>query len=165
MKTIFLLMIFFTLNAESIQIAELRKVYSNDMQKFSIGMTSFICQPYGIVPLEEVLANQALTPTCKQEIEKYYLENPTKKYFIEMALYLRQNYHITFNQRRCIVYAFGQKTLSEALLEQGLAIIQTNFNDDEFRYLYTKAQERAKRRNAGIWSDEKLQACITGIYK
>ncbi|WP_345994071.1 thermonuclease family protein [Sulfurimonas sp. HSL-1716] len=158
-------MIFFTLNAQSIQIAELRSVYSNDMQKFSIKMNSFICEPYGVVTLEEILADKNTIPICKKRIEEYFSKNPVQKYFIQMNLHLRQNYHIEFKDKRCLVYAFGQKTISEALLEQGLAIKKPSLKDDEFGYLFLRAQTRAKNRNSGIWSDKTLQSCVKSFYK
>lgn len=165
MKTIILFIFFYTLYAQPIHIAQLRAVDSNGMQKFTIGMNSFICEPYGTVTLEEILANNALIPVCKQKIENYLLVNPLKKYFIQMHLHLRQNYHVEFKDKRCIVYAYGQKTISEALLEEGLAVMKPNFNDDEFRYLFKKAQERAKNRKIGVWSDTTLQMCVSGLYK
>ncbi|MBU0631884.1 hypothetical protein KKA17_04495 [bacterium] len=165
MKTIYIFIFFYALNIQAIDIAELKKVYSNDMQEFSIGMNSFTCKPYGVVTLEQALANKDLMPACKQRIENYLSANPLKKYFIQMGLHVRQNYHIEFKNTKCAVYAYGEKTLSEALLEQGLAIKEANFNDDEFRYLFVKAQNRAKNSHAGVWSDADLQSCILGAYQ
>lgn len=165
MKTIYIFIFFYALNLHAIDIAELKKVYSNDMQEFSIGMNSFTCKPYGVITLEQALANKDLLLTCKQRIENYLDVHPLKKYFIQMGLHVRQNYHIEFKSTKCAVYAYGEKTLSEALLEQGLAIQEPNFKDDEFRYLFIKAQNRAKNRHVGVWSDVDLQTCIIGEYK
>ena len=106
-----------------------------------------------------------MTPTCKQRIKEYFSANPKQRYFAESALHVRQNYHIEFKDSKCLLYAFGQKTLSEAMLERGLAVKQSNFEDDEFKYLFTKAQYSARIKNMGIWSDVNLQSCVLGIYK
>ncbi len=165
MKTILIFIFTYAIYAEPIQIAQLQKIYSNDLQQFSIGMYSFSCQPYGVITLEEILANKDLLSTCKQKIENYLTQNPVQENFIQMSLHLRQGYHVEFKESRCIVYAYGQKTISEALLERGLAVNKHNFKDDEFRYLYQSAQTRAKNKKIGIWSDMNLQTCVTSIYK
>ena len=165
MKTIFLITFFCYIYADSIQLAELREVSSNDTQRFSIGMSRFICQPYGVVTVEAMLQNKNMTPVCKQKIENYFLINPKQKYFAELSLHVRQNYHIEFKDSKCLVYAFGEKTLSEALIEKGVAIKKQNFNDDEFKFLFEKAQQKAKKSHQGIWSDIALQTCILGVYK
>ncbi|MDY0121450.1 MAG: hypothetical protein RBR54_05860 [Sulfurimonas sp.] len=138
----------------------LRAVQSNAFQKFSFSNTHFGCRAYGIVSLEELYHNTNTNDVCRSKIQRFYLKNPHSQYFSATLLDVKQLYHVEFRERRCIVYAQGQMTLSELLLQNGLALLKPEFQDKEFRYLYNRAQKNAKLNEKGIWADETLSECI-----
>jgi len=138
----------------------LRAVQSNAFQKFSFGNTHFGCNAYGIVSLEELYHDANTSDVCKSKIQRFYLKNPHLQYFSATLLDLKQLYHLEFRERKCIMYAQGQMTLSELLLKNGLALVKPVFQDKEFRYLYKKAQKNAQVNEKGIWGDETLSECI-----
>ena len=160
MKMLLILFLAVNIFGDTLHIAELKSVNSNDIQKFRIGMYGFICQPYGVVTLEEVLAQNDITPVCRQKIQTYFIKYPLQKYFVQMHTNVRQSYHVEFKKSRCIVYAQGKKTLSEELLERGLGVMKNNFTDDEFRYLFLTAQKRAQVAKMGVWGEDALLPCI-----
>ena len=146
-------------------IALLISVPSNDTQTLKINQSLFICKPYGIVSIEELYNNTATNETCKRVIEKFYRKNPLLQYYTSERLDKQQLYHIELKENRCILYAQGQKTLSELLLRQGLAFMRPFFEDSEFYHLFIKAQRNAKNENLGIWSDQGIIECMAEVYK
>ena len=74
-------------------------------------------------------------------------------------------YHIEFKNQECILYALGEKTLSELLLENGLAVCKPIFRDEEFKYLFYKAQLKAKTNKYGMWKENFINDCIAELYK
>ena len=93
-------------------------------------------------------------------------KNPKLKYFSQNLFNTRQNYHIEFKEQKCLIYLKGEKTLSELLLEEGLAINRSNFADDEFKHIFINAQNRAKSLEKGIYKNSNLKkSCIVELYK
>ena len=72
-------------------------------------------------------------------------------------------YHIEFKDKKCVVYAKGQMSLSEILLKEGLAVNEPRFKDEEFKYLFDKAQIRAKTLKKGLWSENLLKDCVSEL--
>jgi hypothetical protein len=146
-------------------MAILNNVISNETQKFSIGNYSFICEPYGILTLEKLYSHSKINSTCQDKIKNFYKKHPNLRYFSDSILHIRQMYHVEFKTTECVVYARGQKTLSEILLEEGLALREELFNDEEFNYLFLKAQKRAKFNKKGVWEEDILSECINLLYE
>ena len=74
-------------------------------------------------------------------------------------------YHIEFRESKCLIYAQGQKTLSEFLLEKGLAMNKPAFKDEEFRYSFEKAQANAKFLKLGMWNEPVEKECAKELSK
>lgn len=160
--SVFFLQLFMFLNCEAMEptLGMLRAVQSNAVQKFSFVNTHFTCKAYGIISLEELYHNKETNDVCKSKIKRFYQKNPHLQYYSATLLDVKQLYHLKFRERKCIVYAQGEMTLSEILIKNGLALVKPMFMDKEFRYLYKKAQKNAKLNKKGIWGDETLSECI-----
>ena len=165
MKILFFIFFVTILFADGLQYAQLQSVSSNTIQNFSIKMSHFALPPYGVITLEQMMADNKIALPCKQRIQSYFVAHPEQKEYALTHLHVRQIYAIELKKSKVILYAFGQKTFSEALLAEGLAVKEPNFEDDEFRYLFLKAQEGAKKNLLGLWSDEVMQTCVIGAYK
>ncbi len=146
-------------------LATLEKIVSNDRQKFSIKNYNFYCKPYGIVTLDELYSNATLDSTCKKSIESFYIKNPELKYYSSNFLKIKQMYHLEFKDDRCILFMQGQKSLSEFLLENGIALQKPFFKDKEYSFLFKKAQQRARILRRGMWSENILRECVVELYK
>jgi len=74
-------------------------------------------------------------------------------------------YHVEFKEKGCVIYVQGKKTLSEVLLEEGLAVSQPSFQDEEYNYSFLKLQQRAKSNKKGLWGEDILKSCVDSLYK
>ena len=146
-------------------LAKLVNIDSNNVQKYSIGNYTFYCRPYGVLTLDKLYDVSGLKSKCKEKIKVYYSQHPQDYYFAQNLFKRGQWYHIEFKKNTCVVYAQGQYTYSELLLEKGLAVRKPSFTDREFKASFYKAQNIAKDTNKGIWKDDITQNCIAEIYK
>jgi hypothetical protein len=155
----------FSLYAKEPTTAILDNVVSNEVQQFHIGSYGFRCVPYGVLSLEKLYTNSKLTSVCQKSIYNFYKKYPNLKYYSQKILKTQQMYHIEFKNQECILYALGEKTLSELLLENGLAVRKPIFRDEEFKYLFYKAQLKAKTNKYGMWKENIINDCIVELYK
>lgn len=146
-------------------IAILESVISNSEQKFRLGKAHFICEAYGIITPQKLSKTEELSESCKKSLESFYLKNPYKKHFSLLHLYEMQSYRVEFKEQKCLLYARGKSTLSEILLREGLALLELNFADKEYKNLYTYAQKNAQIKKRGIWGDNLRRDCLAEIYK
>lgn len=164
-----ILIIFFLLiqlNAKENIIAELISIPSNSLQIFKIKSQHLQCSSYGVLTLGEILLYKKINLVCKKKINTYFLHHQKMLSFTHRKLNIRAFYTLVLKKNhKCILYAKGQKSLSELLLENGLAIIRTNFYNDEFKYEFLEAQNYAKYHKLGIWSNNTLTICALGLYK
>ena len=87
------------------------------------------------------------------------------KYYTRSKLNLMQLYRIKFKDDRCLISVSGEKSLSEFLLEEGLAVRKPLLKDDEYEYYFFKSQLNAKMLRKGIWKENITRECISNIYK
>jgi hypothetical protein len=153
------------LNAKEPFLAILVDVTTNSTQRFTYGNYSFNCVPYGIITLEQLYQKSAPDSVCKKSVAKFYRTHPDLEYFTQELMKVQQRYHIEFKKQECIIYAMGQKTLSEVLLENGLALNRPRLKDEEFEFLYTKAQNRAMLAKKGLWGEHIKKDCVSELNK
>ncbi|WP_373070126.1 hypothetical protein [Sulfurimonas sp.] len=146
-------------------LAILRSVDTNEYQKFSIGMYEFICRPYGVVTLEELFQRAEANSLCQTSINEFYLKNHMQRYFAQNLLKNRQTYHIEFKENRCILYAKGRLSMSELLIQNGLAFKKPNFKDKEFEHSFTQSQEYAQRLEIGLFKEKIEKKCVSELSK
>jgi len=161
---IFLLFISIVLNAKEPTMVILKNVYSNDIQQFTYKNYTFTCRPYGIVSLEEIYKNPDISNICKKKVEEFYIKNPMLKHFSAGILKIFQMYHIDVKDKKCIIYAKGMKTLSELLIEKGLAVKYPYLKDEIFKYKFDTAQKGALYHKRGLFKDPVLKNCMI-FYK
>lgn len=152
-----------TLKAKEPFLAMHLKTYSNDMQRFSANNYSFECTPYGISTLERLYNNSKENSPCQKSIEKFYKKNPLLKYYADKLFKYKQIYHIEVKNTECLIYAKGQMNFSELLLGEGLALMQLNFNDEEFKAYFSSLQAKARREKKGLWGENIFNDCISEL--
>jgi len=154
-----------SLNAKEPVMAILKNVYTNDEQQFTYMNYSFLCQPYGIVSLEDIYRNPKVSVVCKKKIIKFYIKNPNLKYFSARLMDISQMYHIEVKENlRCLIFANGMRTLSEELIRNGLAIKKPYLKDEIYGYKFDIAQKRASFYKLGLHKDSVLKNCMI-FYK
>ncbi len=161
----FILLFFSSLYAKEPLIARLQHIYSNSTLKFQVEQTEFICKTYGVVSLDELLERASLDSNCKKAIEIFYKRNENLRYFASHYLFEHQMYHISLKkQNQCLVFAQGERTYSEMILENGLGFVENNFSDKEWKYAFKKAQKNAKIAKKGVWDTTLFSKCIKEYY-
>ncbi len=153
------------LGASEPRLAILNSVVSNELQLFQIRRNSYACKPYGVITLDKLRLNSAQGSLCKKSVERFYVQNPDAQYFSLNLLKVKQTYHLEFRDDRCVLFAKGEKSLSELLLENGLALLRPNFQDEIYAFLYKKAQNRARVLRRGLWGENIKKECIAELYE
>ena len=156
---------FLYLEAKEPNLAILKNIDSNDFQRFSIKNSSFTCEPYGVLTLEEIYKKSKKDSVCRKNIEKFYLQNRDLLYYSESFLKVGQTYHIEFKSSKCIVYAQGQTTLSQLLLRKGLGVKKLRFKDEEFDALFSDSENSAKATKKGLWRSDIRRSCTAAIQR
>jgi len=146
-------------------LAILHSIDSNEIQEFNIGNYNFYCQPYGVVAVESLHRRSSSNSRCQKSINEFYKKKTNLKYFTNNILYLKQRYHISFKDAKCILYAKGDVSLSELLLKQGLAVLKPLFKDEEFIYRFKISQQQARINKNGIWGTNIRKECISELLK
>lgn len=143
----------------------LNRVISNEVQNYSIGNFNFNCKPYGVITVDELYVNTTSDSKCKKSVLEFYKKNPNARYFSLNLLKIKQMYHLEVREKECLVFAQGEKSLSEILLENGLAFQKPHFKDKEYKFIFYQAQQRAKYTKKGLWSENIMVNCISEINK
>ena len=68
------------------------------------------------------------------------------------------------DNNRCIINVSGEKTLSEFLLEEGLAVKKPLFKDKEYSYYFYRSEQKAKENLKGVWKEKIIKDCVSYIY-
>lgn len=153
-----------TLISKEPTLAILTDIKSNDSQQFKIGNYKFDCMPYGVLGIDELYNESSFNSECKKSINRFYEKRADLKYYTNSKLKVMQFYNIEFKNARCIIYVSGEKSLSESLLEEGLAILKPSFKDEEFGYYFNKSQKKAKAQKKGVWAENIMRECVSNIY-
>ena len=159
------LFILTTLDAAEPRLATLNSVTSNELQIFQIRQNTYSCRPYGVVTLNKLHQNSNSDSMCKKSIEQFYIQNPDSQYLALNLLKIKQMYHLEFRENRCILFAKGEKSLSEILLERGVALLRPDFKDEVYGVLYKRAQDKAKFLKRGLWGENITKECIVELYE
>ncbi len=146
-------------------MALLINIESNDLQEFKVGNYSFQCKPYGVLGLDELYKESSFNSICKESIKKFYKKRKDLQYYTMSKLHVMQMYSIEFRGDRCIINAVGGKSLSELLLQEGLAVRQPFVKDEEYEYYFDKYQNEAKLAKKGVWKENITRECVANIYK
>ncbi len=140
-------------------------VYANDSYLFRFKEARYFCRPYGVWTIDKVIRNNHITSVCKKALDEFVLHNPKLHYYAWYTMHREEGYRVEFRNNECIIYLGSKETFSEALLKAGIAIEQSRLRDEEFRYRFYQAVQAAKMSKRGIWSDTKLQRCMSEFFK
>ena len=72
---------------------------------------------------------------------------------------------MVFIDGKCIISTAGEKSLSEFLLDEGLAVKVPDLLDKEYESYFKKSQQEAKVTKKGIWKGNIPKECISDIQK
>ncbi|WP_415251467.1 thermonuclease family protein [Sulfurimonas sp.] len=165
--SIFIFLIFFlnSLGAKEPFLATLVKIHSNDTQVFRYGNTEFICKVHGVIAIDEIYENADEASACTKSIELFYKKQRALYYYANSKLKVYQSYSLIVKKNnRCLINIAGEKTLSEFLIEEGLAVKKPQFNDKEYSYYFNRSEQKAKLSLRGIWSENMMKDCAAYIY-
>jgi endonuclease YncB( thermonuclease family) len=97
-----------------------------------------------------------------QSLMTFRQENPDEQYFAVSLLKIEQQYGVESIQGQCLLHLSNEGSYSEALLEQGYALIRPEgIKDDKvLQQRFNKALLRAQKKKAGIWSDTDARNCF-----
>jgi hypothetical protein len=166
-KLLFIILLgyFSSIDAKEPTLAILQNISSTSVQKFTIANYSFYCDAYAVIAVDKLAKSPSVNSTCKKSLNGFYKRKPQSQYYAQEILKVLQMYHLDFKEGKCLVFAQGEVTLSELLLKEGLAVLEPNFQDDEYKALFRNAQSSAKMNKRGLWSESIIRDCIAEIYK
>ncbi|MDF1874546.1 thermonuclease family protein [Sulfurimonas sp. SAG-AH-194-I05] len=165
-KILFLLLLSLnTAHTVEPQMAILYNIITNDMQEYKIGNTKFVCSPYGVMSIDEMYRISKPDSTCAKSIIKFYEKRRDLQYYIYSKIRVQQQYPIVYKNGRCIVNIEGERSLSEILLAEGLALRQPLFKDKEYFSYFYNAQNKARTEKKGLWGENINRDCVASIYR
>ena len=161
---IFLFIFTQTLIAKEPVLATLVTIVSNDVLEFVYENKKFSCLAYGVITVDDIYAKADKDSQCKKSIEKFYNKRKDLIYYTNSKMKVYQSYPIIFKKdKRCIINIAGEKTLSEFLIEKGLAVKKLLFKDREYNYYFEHAEKKSKLNQEGIWKENSLEDCRSYI--
>ncbi|WP_304546300.1 hypothetical protein [Sulfurimonas microaerophilic] len=155
----------FTLDAKEPTMMMLKRAVNNSLQEFQIApYYSFVCRPYGVVTIDEVLNSKKIDKECKETLQKFYIQNPKLYHLNRRYLKRKSFYHVEYVDKSCIVYAKGEFTFSEILLQEGLALTKKSLQSEVFKARFESTQKSAETWKRGAFSDPKVLSCMKRYY-
>jgi hypothetical protein len=150
-----------SLDAQEV-LAILKSVQNNHTLHMNHMQQPFVCKPYGVVALSELVLKTDINSSCRQSIHMFRQENPQEKYFAISLLKIEQQYSVESISGLCMLHLSSEHSYSEALLEQGYALVSPKMKKDDkvLEQRFEKALIRAKKTKAGIWSDTAVKECF-----
>jgi len=120
------------------------------------------CSPVGIITASQLYENPKLSPSCKNDLEKFFGEYPEERYLSQDVLKLHQRYRVNYDRQQCHVMINGGKNYGTLMLENGFAIKNPliKIYDIVLNYQMKTAQTRAKELKIGIWKNSRLPRCF-----
>lgn len=165
LKTFALLFIVYIVYAKAQgMVALLKGIENNHTLHMVYRQTAFVCKPYGIETLSELVMHTDLNSSCSAYLDSFRQTYPKEKFFAQMNLKVQQKYSVEGKDNRCVLYLSNDYSYSEALLEKGYAKMpfEVKGKNPEMEYRFKKALKRAKTKKLGIWSDVNVRNCFLG---
>ena len=159
----YLLFVVFTVNLYGNDIvAFLKRVENNHTLHMNARQHSFVCSPYGVETVSELMHKTDVDSSCIGHLYEFRKANPKEKYFAVSSLYIQQQYSVEGFEGKCLLKLSSGHSYSEALLENGYARIPPGmqYKDTVLKHRFKRAEQRAKKKKAGIWSDINVRNCF-----
>jgi len=143
-------------------VALLKRVENNALLHMSYKQQPFLCQPYAVETVPELLNRTDVNSTCKNYLREFRLAYPKEKAYAASSLHIQQQYSVSSMDGKCLLHLSSGYTYSEALVEKGYARLIPSyiFEDSVIEYRFKRAVKRAKVKKAGIWSDVNVENCF-----
>ncbi len=140
----------------------LKRVQNNHTLHMKYLQQPFVCKPYGVQTLSELIERKDMSNSCKSSLSRFRVENPQEKYFAVSLLKIEQQYSVESREGLCLLHLSSEHSYSEALLEHGYALIWPKGikEDIVLEQRFNKALLRAKNTKAGVWSDTEVRNCF-----
>jgi len=161
MYCLFFVVFIVNLDAKAL-LALLKSVENNHTLHMKYLQQAFICKPYAVVTLSELVMRTDMSDSCKKSLSDFREDNPHEKYFAVSHLRIEQQYSVESINSQCLLHLSSEHSYSEALLEHGYALIRPEGikDDSVLEQRFNKALLRAKKTKAGIWSDSDVRNCF-----
>lgn len=143
-------------------VALLKAVENNHTLHMHYQQQPFVCTPYGVETVSQLLLKTDLNSSCMQSIKDFRESNPEEKFFAITSLYIEQQYSVEGLDNLCLLHLSSSHSYSETLLEKGYARISPLLRFKEFELFerFERAQLRAIKKKKGIWSEGAIQNCF-----
>lgn len=164
-STLFLVFFFISnLYAKEPLMATLVNIHSNDTQEFKINKSRFSCSPYGVITIDRLFTESKADSVCRKSISAFYTKRKDLQYYVHGIFNIYQLYNLKFEDEKCIINVSGEKSLSEILLDKGLAIKKPGALHREYDFYLYKAERKARIQKRGLWGENIFQECASYIY-
>ena len=161
---IFLFIFLQTLTAKEPTLMTLVNIVSNDILEFNYINKKFSCLAYGVITIDKIYREAQKDSICRNSIAKFYNKRKDLIYYTNSKMKIYQLYPIVLKENNtCAINIAGEKTLSEFLLENGLAVKKTLFKDKEYAYYFYQAEQKAKANKEGIWKENIARECASYV--
>lgn len=158
-----LLFIIFITNLHSETIVALLKGVENNHRLHMVhNQTPFLCKPYGVESISELIYRTDVNSTCMKHLDEFRKAHPYERHFAQSNLHVQQQYSVAGIKGLCLLSLSNQYSYSEALLEAGFGRIPIamQYADVLLNHRFQRAVQRAKKNKAGMWSDINIQNCF-----
>lgn len=143
-----------------VMLGELKSIKNNSAMTLMENNSLVKCEPHGIKTLEWLIRDAASSSECQKSVDAFYYAHPHERLYAQEHLHLNQRYHYEKSDKGCILYANGPESYSEMLLNEGLAIVDENYNVVEWNEKLKRAFIRGQKKKESIHDSDILQKCI-----
>ncbi len=140
----------------------LKKIENNHTLHMTYQQKSFVCTPYGVETVSQLVLRTDVNSTCLKYLNDFRQAYPYEKPFAQTILHVQQLYSVEGKKDRCLLKLRSDHSYSESLIEHGYGRIPLafEFEDEILKYRFIRAQQRAQKTKAGIWSDMDMRNCF-----
>lgn len=164
--SVFFVLFVTLLDAESLP-ALLKGIENNHTLHMIYGQKAFICKPYGVETVSQLIQRTDLNSTCMQYLVEFRKSEPKEKFYAQELLYVQQQYSVEGINGLCLLNLSSNYSYSEALLENGYGRIPLTikYENTMLNERFKRAVQRAKNAKTGIWSDANIRECFLIVKK
>jgi len=149
------------LDAEMLLVL-LKKIENNHTLHMTYGQKPFVCTPYGVETVSQLVSRTDVNTTCMQYLVTFREAHPHEKSHAQEILHVQQQYSVEGLKNLCLLSLSNNYSYSESLLEHGYGRIPLTlgYEDPVLDHRFKRALQRAKNTKAGIWSDVNIRNCF-----
>lgn len=143
-------------------ISLLKNIENNHTLHMSYAQKHFICEPYGVETVSQLVQRRDVNSTCRQHLSSFRKTHPMEKFFAQETLDIQQQYSVKGIAGKCLLALSFSKSYSESLIENGYGRIPLllKYENPLLDYRFKRALKRAKHIKAGIWGDVDIRNCF-----